>query len=487
MKNKIRLLPFWFKNFDDDVLLVNQCGDFLFISREDFGILLRDEISKNSDLYFKLKGRLILADEEDLNLQTDFIANQLRTRKSFLKDFTSLHMIVVTCRCNFRCEYCHASSAAPTARKQDMTWKVAKKVVEKFFDSPSPNIKIEFQGGEPLLNWQIICEIVEYAEILNRFAKRNLEFVICTNLTLADRKILEYCKRHKIFISTSMDGDAEIQNANRKPRDKNVDGYGAFIEGLNLAREILGEDSCSPLLTVTKTNLNKLPQVVDSYIKLNFHGVFIRELNPYGYAEMNLKKLGYSTDEFVDAYKKALDYIIEQNLRGKYFVEYFAALLLQRILTSFPTGFVDLQSPCGDVIGGAIYDYDGNVYAADEGRMLARTGDKKFLLGNVLTDEWKEIFAGEKAREIVKVSCLETLPECAFCAYQMYCGASPVRYYTESGDFFGRRATSNFCKKIKGIVTYLFELLRKNDTDVNDVFWSWITERSLRKIRGKNA
>ena len=96
MKNKIRLLPFWFKNFDDDVLLVNQCGDFLFISREDFGILLRDEISKNSDLYFKLKGRLILADEEDLNLQTDFIANQLRTRKSFLKDFTSLHMIVVT-------------------------------------------------------------------------------------------------------------------------------------------------------------------------------------------------------------------------------------------------------------------------------------------------------------------------------------------------------------------------------------------------------
>ena len=87
MKNKIRLLPFLFKNFNDDILIVNQCGDFLFISREDFEILLRNEISKNSDLYLKLKGRLFLADEEDLNLQTDFIANQLRTRKSFLRDF----------------------------------------------------------------------------------------------------------------------------------------------------------------------------------------------------------------------------------------------------------------------------------------------------------------------------------------------------------------------------------------------------------------
>ena len=155
MKNKIRLLPFWFKNFDDDVLLVNQCGDFLFISREDFGILLRDEISKNRDLYFKLKGRLILADEEDLNLQTDFIANQLRTRKSFLKDFTSLHMIVVTCRCNFRCEYCHASSAAPTARKQDMTWKVAKKVVEKIFDSKNVIVSINGNVNSNEINEQL--------------------------------------------------------------------------------------------------------------------------------------------------------------------------------------------------------------------------------------------------------------------------------------------------------------------------------------------
>ena len=68
-----------------------------------------------------------------------------------------------------------------------------------------------------------------------------------------------------------------------------------------------------------------------------------------------------------------------------------------------------MQSPCGDIIGGAIYDYDGNVYAADEGQMLARTGDKKFLLGNVLTDDWKEIFAGEKAREIVKAAVLRKI------------------------------------------------------------------------------
>ena len=66
-------------------------------------------------------------------------------------------------------------------------------------------IKIEFQGGEPLLNWPIIQDIVEYAEIVNRIAKRQLEFVICTNLTLITKEILEYCKRHNIAISTSLD------------------------------------------------------------------------------------------------------------------------------------------------------------------------------------------------------------------------------------------------------------------------------------------
>ena len=216
---------------------------------------------------------------------------------------------------------------------------------------------------------------------------------------------------------------------------------------------------------------------------MNFNGVFIRELNPYGNAEKNKSLVGYSTDEFVHYYKSALNYIIARNLSGVYFGEYYATLLLRRILTPFATGFVDLQSPCGDIIGAAVYDYDGNVYASDEGRMLARMGDRQFLLGNVLRDSWEQIFKSEKVKEIVKASCVEALPTCAFCAYQLYCGASPVRYYTESGNYFGNRASSNFCKKTKGVIDYLFYLLDTDSDDVLDTFWSWLTNRSLEELR----
>ena len=300
-----------------------------------------------------------------------------------------------------------------------------------------------------------------------------MEFVICTNLTLVTKDILEYCKSHNIAISTSLDGDREIQNFNRKPRGP-IDGYKVFEEKLALTRSILGQDGASPLLTVSKTNLKSLPLVVDEYIKHDFHGIFIRALNPYGNAVDNVNTLGYSTEEFLKAYKNALNYIIQKNIEGCHFIEYYAALLLERILTPFSTGFVDLQSPCGNIISGVIYDYNGYVYASDEGRMLARRGDKRFCLGHVKANTWNELFKGDIAKEVVKASCVECLPECATCAYQLYCGADPVRYYAENGTLEGHRPSSSFCQKTKGALDYIFYLLSLNDDRINKVFWSWI-------------
>ena len=84
--------------------------------------------------------------------------------------------------------------------------------------------------------------------------------------------------------------------------------------------------------------------------------------------------------------------------------------------------------------------------------------------------------------ELVHESCVETLPVCATCAYQIYCGADPIRYYVESGSISGCRPTSAFCKKNKAIFDYLFKLLEDADDDTLNVFWSWITHRRLGEI-----
>ncbi len=179
-------------------------------------------------------------------------------------------------------------------------------------------------------------------------------------------------------------------------------------------------------------------------------------------------------EEFIANYKEGLDYIIELNKQGTFFVEGFAALLLKRMQTPFATGFVDLQSPAGVGIAGAIYDYDGNVYVSDEARMMARFKNYYFRLGNVNENSYQEMFNGELLHHIIASACNECLPVCAECVFQPYCGADPVRNMSEQGDMLGFRPTNEMCKKTKAIIHYLFELLQKHDPEINRIFWSWL-------------
>ena len=300
-----------------------------------------------------------------------------------------------------------------------------------------------------------------------------------------DSEKLQFCKEHHIEISTSLDGPRTLHDLHRKARN-GCSSYDFFIQKLEETRSVLGPDSCNALLTITKDHLPRLRETIDEYRKRGFNNVFLRAINPYGYAVENKGLVGYPIEEFITAYKDALEYIISLNKMGEVFVESYAALLLQRILTPYPTGFVDLQSPSGAGISGVIYDYNGDVYPADEGRMLARMGDRRFLMGNVLHDSYDTLFNGKLIRELVRESCVEVMPACATCAYQIYCGADPIRYYVECGDIAGRRPESGFCKKNMAIFDYLFELLENADDETIDIFWSWITRRGLREIRLEN-
>jgi len=227
-------------------------------------------------------------------------------------------------------------------------------------------------------------------------------------------------------------------------------------------------------MTTSKYGLGHFKEIIDEYVRLGFTSIFLRSLNPYGFAKQYKDKIAYPIEDFIENYKIGLDYIIELNKKGTYFVEGFASLLLRRMLTPFATGFVDLQSPAGVGIAGAIYDYDGSVYVSDEGRMMARFKRYDFRLGNVHENTYQEMFNGEHLHNIINNACNECLPECSNCVFQPYCGADPVRNMSEQNDMIGFRPTNEMCKKTKSIIKYLFELIRKHDPEINRIFWSWI-------------
>ena len=98
-------------------------------------------------------------------------------------------------------------------------------------------------------------------------------------------------------------------------------------------------------------------------------------------------------------------------------------------------------------------------------------------LGNVNENTYQEMFNGKHLHDILYSACNECLPECSYCVFQPYCGADPVRNLSEQGDMVGFRPTNEMCKKNKAIFQYLFELLKKNDPEINRIFWSWINPR----------
>ena len=474
-----KLLPFRFIRWlEDEVLLINEVGEHVFLNPAQFSDLVSHRLRRTHPAYVSLKTKHFLLDSGS-TVPLELLAAKYRTKKSFLDGFTSLHMFVVTLRCDHSCPYCQVSRVSTDKKRFDMSMETARRSVDLMFCSPAPAIKVEFQGGETLINFELVRFIVDHTKKKNEEAQKDIEFVVATNLSYLDDEILTYMREQSILISTSLDGPAFIHNANR-PRLGN-NSYELTVQNIRRAKEVLGEDRIDALMTTTNLSLDHPTEIVDEYVRQGFNSIFLRAISPYGFATRSKASSEYSVSRFLSFYKIALDYIIDLNRRGIDFTEVYAQILLRKILTPFATSYVDLQSPAGAGISAVAYNYDGEVYASDEARMLVEMGDKTFRLGNVHEDSYEQIFGGDVVRTLVESSCVEALPGCCDCAFQSFCGADPIFNHTTQGDIVGHRPTSAFCTKNMEIIKHLFGLIRSEDDFVKRLFMSWATSVYLQR------
>ena len=250
-----------------------------------------------------------------------------------------------------------------------MSEATAEKALGIALESPSSRIKIEFQGGEPLLNFPLITKIVENAKLSAPKAGKKVEFVIASNLALLTDDILAFCKRNDVLLSTSLDGPADLHNRNRPRPGGN--SYELAVKGIKAAQRVLGADRVGALMTTTEASLDRVEEIIDEYIKLGLDGIFLRPLSPYGFAIKTKQIRKYDAKRWLDFYARGLRYILDINRRGQTFFEFYTLLVLRRMLTDQPIGYVDLRSPAGIGLGALVYNYDGKVFASDEGRMSA--------------------------------------------------------------------------------------------------------------------
>lgn len=469
-----RFLPFRFIDLDDGKVLVNLVGEHEIIERHAFEQLIDRTLAPDSDAYLNLKAKHFLADT-DSDTPVRLLATKLRTKYSHLAGFTKLHIFVVTLRCDHSCHYCQVSRVTAARSKYDMSRESADRALDFVFRAPSRHQKIEFQGGEPLLNFELIRYVVEEAsrrnEELDDECRKSFRFVIATNLAAISDEILAFGARYQIDFSTSIDGPAFIHNANR-PRPEN-DAYERTVAGIARVREALGHDAVAAVMTTTRLSLGHPEEIVDAYVNLGFNHIFLRPISPYGFAIKTAHRTGYDRSTFLEFYFRALQHVIDLNRDGTRIVEVYAQILLTKMLTPYATSYVDLQSPAGAGIGAVVYNYDGDVYASDESRMLAEMGDKSFRLGSLHSNSYEEIFGGETLRNIVASSMNFAMPACSDCAYQLFCGADPIENHATQGDIVGHRATSDFCSRNMGIISQLLRLYHDSDPFYRELFHSW--------------
>jgi uncharacterized protein len=436
-EERTSLLPFRFERRSNDYLVSNMVGDFVALTHEEFDRLADLRLAPGDGLYEKAYAAHLIS-KEGQRAQPQLLALRLRSRMAFLRQMTPLHLFVVTLRCEHSCPYCQVSRQSTDRSRYDMSEETAQRALKIALDSPSGRIKIEFQGGEPLLNFALIEKIVLAAKAAAQVAGKRIDLVIASNLALLTDEHLTFCKAHEVLLSTSLDGPADLHNKNRPRPGGN--SHDLAVNGIKRAKEALGQDRVGALMTTTENSLGRVVEIVDEYLRLGLDGIFLRPLSPYGFAVKTKQFHRYDATRWLDFYARGLRYILDINRAGRHFPEFYSALVLRRMLTDRPIGYVDLRSPAGIGLGALVYNYDGRVFASDEGRMLAEMGDNTFELGHVNTDSYRSLIVSDKLVDLVASSLTQCAPECCDCVFEPHCGADPVYHHATQNDSVGINA-----------------------------------------------
>jgi len=468
---------FRFKKFDqDNYLLTNEVGQYIFLNENDFLKFLTGKLSSKDKIYQELKDNLFIKEEPNYTVS---LLDKFKEKYDFLNFGPSLHIIVVTLRCNHQCIYCHASAGKSNDKSLDMDLATAKKVVDLIFKTTNDAIAIEFQGGEPLLNWPVVKFIVQFAREKNKIEKKDLQIRLVSNFSLLDDKKMQFLMDNEVNFCTSLDGDEQTHNFNRIYTGGN--SFNETVRWIKKIKQAYQEKykgnkknyyNVGALITVTRKTLANFKQVIDTYLNLGIRSIYLRYLNPYGFALAAKKEIWYTPEEYIDFYKKALDYILQKNYQGQFFLESTAATYLRKILLNEEPHNLDMRSPCGAAIGQLAYNYNGDIYTCDEGRMISRMGDEMFKLGNIKGNSFEQLINNNLCKSICLASCTQGLAGYSDNVYQPYWGTCPVYNYSLQGNIFPQMKNNYKWQIDEQILDYLFTKLKNRKN--KDIFGEWV-------------
>ena len=357
------------------------------------------------------------------------MAGELKNRSAGVVKALCLHVAHV---CNLNCSYCFASQGKYHGERALMTYEVGKQAIDFLVANSGTrrNLEVDFFGGEPLMNFDVVKKIVAYARSIEKDAGKNFRFTLTTNGVLIDDEVIDFANREMSNVVLSLDGRKEVHNRFRVYHS----GKGSF------------EDIVPKFQKLVKARKGKNYYIRGTFTHLNPDFLEdIKTMLDLGFTELSMEPVVCAPNDPYALTEEDMPIVKEQ-------YEKLASLMLERKREGRPFTFyhymIDLEdgpciykriSGCGSGTEYMAVTPWGDLYPCHQ-----FVGEESFKLGNVFDG-----VTNTSVREDFASCNVYSRPECADCWAKLYCsGGCAANAYHATGS-------------VRGIYSYGCELFRK--------------------------
>lgn len=357
------------------------------------------------------------------------IAGELKKRTSGVVKALCLH---IAHTCNLNCSYCFASQGKYHGDRAVMSFEVGKRALDFLVENSGTrrNLEVDFFGGEPLMNFGVVKQLVEYARSIEKEKGKNFRFTLTTNGILVDDDVIEFSNREMSNVVLSLDGRKEVHDRFRV----DYQGRGSWEQIVpKFQKFVKARGNKNYYMRGTFTHNN--PDFLED----------IKTMLDLGFTELSMEPVVCAEDDPSALTNEDKGIVMEQ-------YEKLAELMLQKYREGEPFTFyhymIDLKggpciykrvSGCGSGTEYMAVTPWGDLYPCHQ-----FVGEEKFRLGSV--------FEGVTNIEIQDefMSCnVYTRPECQDCWAKLYCsGGCAANAYHATGS-------------VKGVYSYGCDLFKK--------------------------
>ncbi|MBO5396596.1 MAG: thioether cross-link-forming SCIFF peptide maturase [Clostridia bacterium] len=357
------------------------------------------------------------------------IAGELKKRTSGVVKALCLH---IAHTCNLNCSYCFASQGKYHGDRAIMSFEEGKRALDFLVENSGTrrNLEVDFFGGEPLMNFTVVKQLVEYARSIEKEKGKNFRFTLTTNGMLIDDDVIEFSNREMSNVVLSLDGRKEVHDRFRV----DYQGRGSWEQIVpKFQKFVKARGNRNYYMRGTFTHAN--PDFLED----------IKTMLDLGFTELSMEPVVCASDDPSALTEEDKTVVMKQ-------YEDLAELMLKRHREGNPFTFyhymIDLKggpciykrvSGCGSGTEYMAVTPWGDLYPCHQ-----FVGEEKFRLGSV--------FEGVTNTEIQDefMSCnVYTRPECADCWAKLYCsGGCAANAYHATGS-------------VKGVYSYGCDLFRK--------------------------